>query len=255
MESFGAYLKSLREESGISLDEIAQRTKIAYSNLDFLEQDRFDLLPPRVFVKGFVRSYVKELGIEPDEVVRRFDDFIKDGEVPDYEVEEHPVFQQYPPVRSFIGSTIFTTVLTAAGVVALAILLLTGVTRLFVWNNKAGAPRPTVTTMAPAEPAAVASGTAREEPAARTAFAEPPRTQAGRKILEIKARANAWIRVQPDNGPAEELLMKPNDVQIFTAKEGFQIQTGNAGGIRLRFDGRELDRLGKDNQSLSISLP
>lgn len=255
MESFGEYLKNLREEKGISLDEIAQRTKIAYSNLDFLEQDRFDLLPPRVFVKGFIRSYVKELGLESDEAIRRFEDFIKEGEVPDYAVEDHPVFQQYPPFRSFVRSRAFSTVLTIAGVLALGILVITGVTRLFVWNHKQAAERPTVTTMAPAQPAAVASGTAREEPAGRTVFAEPPRTQAGRKVLEIKARANSWIRVQPDDGPAEELLMAPGDVQIFTAKEGFQVQTGNAGGIRVRFDGRELPLLGKDNQSLSLSLP
>lgn len=254
MEAFGEYLRSLRDEKGISLDEIAQRTKIAYSNLDFLEQDRFDLLPPKVFVKGFIRSYVKELGLEPDEALRRFEEFIREGEVPDYAAEGHPVFREYTPLPSFIGSTVFTTVLTAAGAVALGILLLTGITRLFVWNSDPGVVRPAVTTVAPAEPAA-AAGAGREEPAARTAFSEPPRTQAGRKVLEIKARANSWIRVQPDGGPAEELLMAPGDVQIFTAKEGFQVQTGNAGGIRLRFDGRELPLLGKDNQSLSLSLP
>jgi hypothetical protein len=49
--------------------------------------------------------------------------------------------------------------------------------------------------------------------------------------------------------------MAPGDIQIFTAKMGFHLQTGNAGGIRLRFDGRELPALGKANQTLSLTLP
>ena len=60
MESFGAYIKSLREEKGKTLEQISANTKIALANLEFLEKDRFELLPPRVFVKGFVRSYAQE---------------------------------------------------------------------------------------------------------------------------------------------------------------------------------------------------
>ena len=72
MESFGQYLKNLREEAGKSLEEIAENTKIAMTNLEFLEQDRYDLLPPRVFVKGFIRSYVQELGLNADESATAF---------------------------------------------------------------------------------------------------------------------------------------------------------------------------------------
>ena len=74
-------------------------------------------------------------------------------------------------------------------------------------------------------------------------------------MLEIRAVANAWIRVEADKGPAEELMMSPGDVQVFTANDGFTLQTGNAGGLRMRFDGKELPSLGKMNQTLSLTLP
>jgi len=255
MESFGEYLKNLREERDISLQRISEKTKIAVTNLDLLEQDRYDLLPPRVFVKGFIRSYAAELGLDPDEMTKRFDDFTKEGELPDYHMEEHPLFQQQSGSRSLIGSPVFTIALTAAGILALGILLVAGFGRLFLWNDNVGSALPTVTRVGPAGPGSSPGGTRTGERPYRSAFTEPSPMQAGRKILEIKALANSWIRVESDSGPAEEMIMAPGDVQIFTARDRFQLQTGNAGGIRLRFDGRELPALGKENQSLSLTLP
>lgn len=255
MESFGQYLKSLREEAGKSVEEIAENTKIAVTNLQFLEQDRYDLLPPRVFVKGFIRSYVQELGLDADESVARFDEFTKEGELPNYEEEEHPVFHQKAPAGWFINSSWFTLALTAAGVVSIIILLLTGVSRLFWWDTGAEGPRPSVRTVQPSGYGASSSQVNSDELQDNAAFTEPARTQGGKKILEIKALANSWIRIEPDSGPAEELVMAPGDIQIFTAKTGFHLQTGNAGGIRVRYDGRELPALGKANQTLSLTLP
>ncbi|MBI4962828.1 MAG: DUF4115 domain-containing protein [Desulfomonile tiedjei] len=255
MESFGAYLKSLREEKGKSLEDIAVGTKIPASNLDFLEKDRYDLLPPRVFVKGFIRSYVQELGLNPEETVKRFEAFTKDGEMPDYSEEEHPVFHQKTSSRSFVSTRWFTVVLTALGVVSLSILVLTGVTRLILSDDGHEAARPKVTT---AQPRGFTESTARIETDQindDTAFGDPAPAQAGKKVLEIKAFANTWIRVEPDNGPAEELMMAPGDIQIFTAKQSFSVQTSNAGGIRVRFEGRELPALGKTHQALSMTLP
>lgn len=255
MESFGAYLKSLREEKGKSLEDIAASTKIPSSNLDFLEQDRYDLLPPRVFVKGFIRSYVQELGLNPEESVRHFDAFTKNGEMPDYSQEEHPVFSQQTSPRSFVSSTWFTVVLTALGAVSLSVLILTGVTRLMLPGDGGGAGQPRVTT---AQPRGFTESEARiesDQSPEEATFGEPAAAQTGKKILEIKAVANAWIRVEPDNGPAEELVMTPGDIQIFTAKQSFSVQTSNAGGIRIRFDGKELPALGKSHQALALTLP
>jgi cytoskeletal protein RodZ len=254
MESFGSYLKSLREEKGVSLEEMSERTRIALTSLDFLEKDQYQLLPPRVFVKGFIRSYSQELGLDPETVLKRFDAFTQEGELSDYSLED-PVFRPRMDSRSIIRSPIFTAVIAIAGVLSLAILLVTAVTRIQEWYDTGGTALPSVATVGPSSSPAPATKGDRPTSAYPTAFPEPPRKQAGRKILEIKANANAWIRVQPDGGPAEELTMAPGDVQIFTAKNGFSFQTGNAGGIRLRFDGRELPPMGKDNQSLSLTLP
>lgn len=255
MESFGEYLKSLRQEKGISLDEISDRTKIALTNLELLERDRFDLLPPLVFVKGFIRSYVQELGLNAEESVKRFDEFTKEGEVPDYEEEEHPLFQEKSRFAPNFRGKIFTVALTVAGVVSLAVLLLTGVTRLFFDDTRSPVIEPSVRTAeAPDGARSDASQPGTGYPDTER-FSRAAAAHKGKKILEIKALQHTWLRVQPDIGPPEELNMAPGDIQIFTAKKSFFLQTGNAGGIRLRYDGRELPALGKANQTLSLSLP
>jgi cytoskeleton protein RodZ len=255
MESFGAYLKGLREEKGKTLEQISDSTKIAVSNLALLESDRYDLLPPRVFVKGFIRSYVRDLEMNPDEALALFDEFVKQGELPDYSAEEHPVFHQEPVSGSFIHNPWFTVVLTAAGVVSLIILLTTGITRLFVSDHSSRGGLPTVTTVQPSGERSPVSSQETNQESLQTSFDEHAGNQDGKKILEIRAVSKAWVRVEPDNGPPEELMMAPDEIQIFTAKSGFHLQTGNAGGLRLRFDGRELPSLGKVNQTLSLTLP
>ncbi len=253
MESFGEYLKNLREERGKSLEEISESTKIAITNLDFLEKDRYELLPPRVFVKGFIRSYVEELGLNPEEVLRQFDRFSKVGEVPNYEGEEHPVFQKERNTLSFIGSPAFTVALTSAGAICLVILLLTVVVRVFTSGFFDRTKQPEVHTVKPPGPAPQPEKVIPpdREPTPR----ELRRSQTGKMRLEIKAVATAWVRVQPDSGPAKELVMSAGDSLPFYAKEGFQVQTGNAGGLRFKLDGKEYPVMGKENQTLALSFP
>jgi curved DNA-binding protein CbpA len=64
-ESPGPFLKRSREKAGLSLREIAERTKISPMKLECLEAERFDLLPASVYLRGFVFEYARTLGL-PD---------------------------------------------------------------------------------------------------------------------------------------------------------------------------------------------
>lgn len=256
MESFGAYLKNIRESQGKTLEEISESTKVAVANLDFLERDRYDLLPPKVFVKGFIRAYAQEMGVDPKDIIEKFEEFVSDGEMPEYSEDEYPVFQEVAEKRSIIFSPWFTIALTGAGMLALMILVLTGVSRLFFPDEidltasyPAGVGQVS-TNAAPGKPVSQA-----EQALQKSAFADPPRKQAGKKVLEIKALAATWVRVEPDAGAPEELVMAPGDIQVFTAHESFHMLVGNAGGVRIRYDGKEYPVLGKINQTLALTLP
>jgi flagellar biosynthesis protein FlhG len=61
----GADLRKLRESRGISLREIAVSSKIGLRFLEYIEEDRFNLLPPAVYLRGFLLEYARALGVDP----------------------------------------------------------------------------------------------------------------------------------------------------------------------------------------------
>ena len=67
MSSVGSYLRELRTQRGVSLEEIARSTRVMHRYLEALETDDLLALPAPVFTKGFVRAYCQALGVPPDE--------------------------------------------------------------------------------------------------------------------------------------------------------------------------------------------
>ena len=64
---FGTVLRQARERRRISLAEVAQKTKLSQSSLARLESGSLDDLPPEVFVRGFIRSYARSVGLRETE--------------------------------------------------------------------------------------------------------------------------------------------------------------------------------------------
>lgn len=77
MESLGKYLKTERERRNLSLEEAAKSTKIRIQFLRAIEEDRYELLLPSVYVKGFLTQYVRYLGLNPNEVILRYQEYQK----------------------------------------------------------------------------------------------------------------------------------------------------------------------------------
>ncbi len=73
MQTIGNYLKSGREARNIRLSEVARSTKISKWYLDCLERDEFDKIPGGPYIKGYIASYASYIGIEEDEILKRYD--------------------------------------------------------------------------------------------------------------------------------------------------------------------------------------
>src|SRR5438445_1339992 len=70
--SAGDLLRQQREALGLDLDDVAAALKIKPGYLAALEAGRPDLLPGPVYAIGFVRAYGDHLGLDGNEILRRF---------------------------------------------------------------------------------------------------------------------------------------------------------------------------------------
>ena len=68
----GHELREARERAGISRDSMAERLHLAPAQLDALERDDYAELPPPAFVRGYFRSYARELGLDHDEYIAAY---------------------------------------------------------------------------------------------------------------------------------------------------------------------------------------
>lgn len=70
----GEELRDSRLALGLSVEEMAQRLRIRRPYLEALEEGRIADLPGAAYAVGFVRTYSVALGLDADEMVRRFRD-------------------------------------------------------------------------------------------------------------------------------------------------------------------------------------
>jgi cytoskeletal protein RodZ len=73
MGLLGDYLKQRRLDKNFSLEKLSQKTKISINILKSLETNDFDHLPSAAYIKGFVVSYVKVLGLPLDEAINKME--------------------------------------------------------------------------------------------------------------------------------------------------------------------------------------
>ncbi|HEX4883671.1 MAG TPA: helix-turn-helix domain-containing protein [Casimicrobiaceae bacterium] len=70
----GEWLRMAREQSGLSIDAVAQQLKLAPRQVKAIEDGAYEALPGRTFVRGFVRNYARLLRLDPEAVVAALPD-------------------------------------------------------------------------------------------------------------------------------------------------------------------------------------
>lgn len=67
--SAGGRLRAAREAAGLSVDAVAHQLKLAPRQVTALEEDDWQRLPGRTFVRGFARNYARFVQLDPDAVL------------------------------------------------------------------------------------------------------------------------------------------------------------------------------------------
>jgi cytoskeletal protein RodZ len=71
-ETLGQYLRRERESRTMSLEELSKATRIGLPYLEALERDDFNFFPQREFIRGFLKGYARQLGLNLEEVLGRY---------------------------------------------------------------------------------------------------------------------------------------------------------------------------------------
>ena len=107
----GAMMREMRENLGHELDAVARDLRIRLVYLEAIESGRLTDLPGNAYVSGFLRSYSDFLGLEGDEIVRRF-------KVAGAEISSQPQLHLPSPVEE--GRLPTASILLVAAVIAAA---------------------------------------------------------------------------------------------------------------------------------------
>lgn len=108
----GHELGAARERAGISLEEMATRLHLGRESVEALERDDYEHLPTAAFVRGYLRAYAKEVGMDGDALVAEFDAFSGRTDAPELVVSEG-----MPDPGSGHGPTIAILILAAVVII------------------------------------------------------------------------------------------------------------------------------------------
>lgn len=90
MNEIGLRLKEKREENGVSIEEAATDLKVRPSQLASLEAGKKDDFKDVLFLKYLIRDYAKYLGLDSEQMVDKFNEFLFDytSKIPVEAIEE-----------------------------------------------------------------------------------------------------------------------------------------------------------------------
>ncbi len=271
---FGAYLRGARERAGLALEDLARATRIPADRLRALEAEDWARFPGGVFGRGFVRNIARELRLPEDEAVERY----RQARGEDTDRPAVPKGLPEPDWEVRLGpgrAARFWPVLLVLAIVAAGAFLwfqLPAVQPLL--PVPAGTPpepgppagpvkpvppsRPEPAPSAPAPPATTARSLPAEPPPPPASPAAPkpePPPQPRTFELEVRAVDKAWVQVVADGGRPQARVFKPGERRTFKARKGFRVKLGNAGGVRLYWNGQPLKPPGVPGQVREILLP
>jgi transcriptional regulator with XRE-family HTH domain len=204
----GEFLRRERELRHISLDDIAERTKISRRYLEAIEEGQYERLPGETFARGFIRSYAQSIGLDPEDTLLIYSQTrVVPGVAPQRQ-------ERIAPTRRAWNERFLQWMLVAGVVVVGAVLL--GVVGILE--------APNLLRLTSTPPADVGKAPMIGEPLILTAIAE----------------ADTWLRVTIDGRDVQDMLLRAGQSAKWMGQEHFVVSIGNARATRLRLNGRYL---------------
>ncbi len=227
----GKILRQAREERGLSVEQVSEILYLRRSVIEALESCDGASLPHAVYVKGYLTQYAKYLEVY-DRVADAFGAEEKPSGVhPLTGAESHlsPRVRdrrERPRVRKVIlgGSVALVTIVTLL---------------LFLHGEREASLPPQYETVS------------RNSSDAQSNW---PAVNETNKLM-IACQERTWVRIVIDGTEKKEVMLNPEEVVMFTAREKFDLLVGNAGGVKLFLNGKDTKFEGLSGEVKRVTLP
>src|SRR5579875_910427 len=250
MPALGEEFRSAREARGLSLSEVSEQIHIRSVYLNAIENDDWPSIGAPVYVRGFLRTYARFLGLDAEGAVERFNRTIP----PERHAPAAAAVTSVGGVedeRAGVSPWAIVSVLVAA--------ILVGFVGFEWWtyahgtseNAVATAPQATAAATAPAgpvQPGSVAGGSGTAAPDAASSASPPPSPLASAAAslhhqLAIRLTERSWLRVTVDGKTQLEGIYPFGTARTVHGSVA-DVRAGNAGGVQVVVDGRPAPPLG-----------
>lgn len=233
-QTVGEQLKAERERQGLTLTDVATRTRVPMRHLESIEKSQFSDLPGSTYTLGFTRSYARSLNMDAAKIGAELRTELSQSGHDSY----HVPAQNYEPADpSRVPSK--TLAWTAA---AIAALLLAG---YLIWRSMA-------LDSSPAASSPVAKADAPQTPSSTpTAAPSAPIDASGTVVLT--ATDIVWIKVyDADKKRLFESEMKAGDSFTVPADANSpMIVTGRPQSINVTIGGKSVAPLGAADRTIA----
>jgi hypothetical protein len=254
-------LRKARLDQGVSLQDISVRTRISLKNLEAIELDDPGQISSPFIYRSFVRQFANELnfdfGVLAPGVLAACDTMrqpLLPGE------SDAPVVR-VAPIRPKIRRDFHW--LYSAGILVLIIAAASGAYALWTRANPQ-----TVATEIPSPASAFSSlavrlgftalvhsnaNLATAAPSSTPVVVPPIVSESDNGIhLQLSAIETTWLSIVADGKQTYSGILKTSQTKVLVGRETARIRTGNAGGLTVVFNGKELGPLGRRGETRTV---
>jgi cytoskeletal protein RodZ len=256
MGQLGELLKEARQSKEVSLEEVEEQLRIRKKYLQALEEEDFSIMPPEVYVKGFLRNYAIYLGLDPEEIRDLYykGKPVEKGRKPDFLGRSGSMAREatgphaFPMDMSLTQSRLLAFPFLVIALAILAFLL------LGLWAFRQYFPLPAETkpetkaTVTTREPRPTFTPTSVVTPTTPAPIGTPtPKVYTGVEV-ELAMLERAWLQVHVDGEKVFEGVFDEGTKITWSGKERVAVRCNNAGGVEVTLNGQKLGPLGNRGQ-------
>jgi cytoskeleton protein RodZ len=262
----GGALRDARQRRGISLDRLAQATKIRVTTLRAIETNRREKLPEAIFLRGFVRAYAREVGQNPEDTARQY--LAQFEPVPEVVERVGPQMgdvrrEHTPGTRSFMDHDEAERRVTRIQWLGLMMLFI-GVAAYYAGQWRTVPPAAHSTPLAngteiarpsSADGSPTAAATARTE-VATTGSSELKGASSATDLLhfDIQAQGLCWLSATVDGTRVVHRLMRPGEQYMVDVHEKIVLRIGAPEAFAFSINGREGRLPGNAGEPLTVHI-